>query len=176
MGKRKRKPLAHDWQISADGSFSQECSRCHQRRGEPYTPCFTKRFRRNPYQQALEQAEKRLGLAVAELMKCQIRERELNIEIPKLREMVRVIERYFAADAPSIYGTEIPASMMDGDVVTIAHATPAANGKGFATVPVPDHLKKFLQPAVHAEPDVDTFDPDNELLPEPDGRPLIPEE
>lgn len=132
-------------------------------------PEVKRRQRRDPYQRALEAAQKRLVRARTEQQRCIEKLQALVAEIPHLEEIVRV------------HGGQLPQWGRVANV-PIVGATPIIERPGIrpeAMKVVPPHLMRFIQPSMVGIGSIPNNTPPgppqvaDDDLPEPAGQELV---
>lgn len=89
------------------------------------------RKRANPYEITLHEATKRLEKANAERQKCEQRLVDLNIEIPRLQEVIQVTERFLGKPQTVFVGFSPP-------------PRPPEQRTNGSALEIPEHLKDFM--------------------------------
>jgi chromosome segregation ATPase len=117
----------------------------------------TRKRRRSPFQKALDAANKRLDAAIKEHNKAEQAVARLNHEIPNLRRTIVALESQLKP-AQFLHLSEV--SSLDIESVAKSIKGPSND------TPLTEALK-YASPQVLAEQD---------LLPEPEGTPLTPED
>jgi hypothetical protein len=107
-----------------------------------------RRVRRSPYGRALDLATKRHEKAVAEYTKCQLRIAALEEEMPRLEEMVRVLEGYINGDRNDSPPAPPPVTSLDRIPLRekpLAPVPQVANGLPQSLMErVPAHLRHMI--------------------------------
>ncbi len=140
-----------------------------------------RRVRRSPYGRALELATKRYDKAIAEYVKCQTRLAALEVEIPSLDEVKRVLEEH-------VNGNRSGAPMPPVNPLPTRESprppAPPVNLPSAVTARVPAHLLRYITPhpsiarGSQAQggvvPTKLTGDDDDKFLPDPTGVEILP--
>lgn len=131
-----------------------------------------RRQRRDPYQRALEAAQKRLVKARAEQQRCIEKLQALVAEIPHLEEIVRV----HGGKASQEQVNKMP---LEGDTVYLKQPEPTPGIRPEALKVVPPHLMRFIQPSMAGIGSIPNHTPPgppqvaDDDLPEPAGQELV---
>lgn len=142
------------------------------------------RVRRNPYARALELATRRHDKALEDFTKFQQKIAALQIELPRLEQMKRVLEEYLHGKStapPSLRLPGIPSTLPD-----LGERKPSGPLPANPMDVVPAHLRHMITEhpsitrgsagAAHGMAVPVDIDPVNEdtFLPEPEGTELLP--
>ncbi len=106
------------------------------------------RNRRHPYERCLDHAMARLEKALAEQNECRAKLADLEKEVPYLEKIVE--------------------ALTPPDKKPVVHEGGAAITRPRIRVPIPQHLKHFIEPVLPAHPTTE-----DEILKEPPGQALL---